>query len=332
MNGGMKPVKHITVPGRKKMFNKKEKILSMVLAAVFFGAGLSFADNVGTTGAQFLKIGVGARAVAMGGAFSAVADDVYSIYYNPAGLANQKKRQVASSYVRYFQGINIGFVGYSQKLLKDGVMGIGLNYVSVSDIERRTTDVDVSEGTFGANDSALYLSYANEKLLSSYLKGLNVGANLKIIRQTLDTQTSQSYALDLGALYNTPVKKLTAAFGVYNLGTHVKFISESDPLPLDLRLGLAYRMFNDSFLVAVDANDFVYDERLTEQVGLEYTYNKAISVRGGYIHGIDSEKLGGLTGFSAGVGFNIWGIQLDYAFVPYGELSDTHRISIATKF
>jgi hypothetical protein len=309
------------------MFTNNLKTLSTVLAALLTVTAAAYAGGVGTTGAQFLKIGQGARAVAMGGAFSAIADNADAIYWNPAGLAGQDKRQVTASYSQYIQGINYGFIGYTQELCK-GVMGLGLNYLSVTDIERRTLDTDTNDGTFGANDSALYLSYGTDVLSSK----LSLGANLKVIKQTLDTQSAQSYALDLAGLYKTPIEKLTASLGVYNIGTQVKFVDEGDPLPLDVRAGLAYRMFNNNVIVAADVNDYIVDERLYTQVGAEYNIGKIVSIRGGYTMGMDSDKLGGMAGLSTGFGVHVWDIQLDYAFVPMGELNDTNRITISTKF
>ena len=311
------------------MMNIKRKILLLVFAGLASATSL-YAAGVGTTAAQFLKIGVGARAVAMGGAFSAVADNIDAIYWNPAGLADQKDKQVKASYIQYFQGINIGFLGYSQPIGKLGALGVGLNYLTIGGIERRTTDVDTAEGTFGANDMALYLSYADTRFIK--LPGLRLGANLKVLRQTLDDKVAQSFALDVAGLYKTPLKNLTAALGIYNLGTSVKFINDADPLPLNIRLSGAYRLMNDALVVALDVDDYIYDERITESLGLEYSINKALSARAGYKLGMDSQSLGGLAGFSAGFGVNVWSIQLDYAFVPYGELSDTHRITLSTKF
>ncbi len=310
------------------MFTNNLKTLSTVLAAMLTVTAAGYAGGVGTTGAQFLKIGQGARAVAMGGAFSAIADNADAIYWNPAGLGGQKTRQATASYSQYVQGINYGFIGYSQELCK-GVMGIGLNYLSVTDIERRTLDTDLNDGTFGANDSALYLSYGREKL---FCDNLSLGANLKFIRQTLDDKSAQSYALDLAGLYKTPIDKLTASLGVYNIGTQVKFVDEGDPLPMDVRAGLAYRLFNNNLVVAADVNDYIVDTRLYTQVGAEYNMGKIVSIRGGYTLGMDSDKLGGMAGLSTGFGVHVWDIQLDYAFVPMGELNDTNRITISTKF
>jgi len=313
------------------MSNKKVTILAVAVGMAVLVTEICSA-GVGTTGAQFLKIGPGARAVSMGGAFSAVADDLNSIYWNPAGLAGQKSRQATASYIQYFQGTNIGFLGYSQKVRQHGAFGVGLDYLTIGEIERRSTDVDTSEGTFGASDMALYLSYANDTLMSQYIKGVKLGTNIKIIRQTIDTQTAQSFALDIGALYATPVKNLTAGLGIYNLGGQVKFIDEGDPLPLDVRVGGAYRCLNNKLLFAVDIDDYINDGRLTEAIGAEYTFKKMLSIRAGYKLGMDSNALGGLAGFAAGLGINVWNIQMDYAFVPYGELNDTHRISMSTKF
>ena len=314
------------------MLNTKMKTLIVMLAAAGLALGECSAAGVGTTGAQFLKIGPGARAVAMGGAFSAVADDLNAIYWNPAGLAEQHSKQASASYIQYFQGVNIGFLSYSQEAFNRGTLGVALNYLTVGDIERRTTDIDVKEGTFGASDMALYISYAESKVSEKLLKGLSVGANLKIIKQTIDTESAQSFALDAAALYKTPVKGLTAALGVYNAGTQVKFVDEGDPLPLDIRLGCAYRMFNNNLLVAADVDDYINDGRTYTEVGAEYALGKIFCLRGGYKFGMDTAALGGSAGLGVGMGINVWGIAFDYAFVPFGELTDTNRISISTKF
>lgn len=314
------------------MLNNKKKFVSTLIVIGLLFSEICFAGGVGTTGAQFLKIAPGARPSGMGGAFSAVADDLNAIYWNPAGLALQKDRQASASYIKYFQGVNIGFLGYSQEAFGYGTLGVGFNYLTVGDIERRATDVDTSVETFGANDMAVYLSYGSTSLLGRFVENLNFGMSLKYIKQTIDTENASSYAFDAGTLYKTPIKHLSASLGVYNVGSKVKFVEESDSLPMDVRLGAAYKFFQETFLVAADLDDYINDERIYSQLGMEYTFNKAVSIRAGYKFGMDSNKLGGAAGIGTGFGVNVWGVQLDYAYVPFGELTDTHRVSMSAKF
>ncbi|MFH1379609.1 MAG: PorV/PorQ family protein [bacterium] len=319
---------------------KSVKVTAAVLSLVGFVAGVSLAGGVGTTGAQFLKIGIGARPVGMGYAYSAVADDLNALYYNPAGLANQKDRQATASYLSYWQDVSIGFLAYSQQLFK-GTFGVGLSYLSIGGIEKRSLSFvndtnnaagdDLPEGKFGASDAALYLSYANKELLGQFVEGLDVGASIKALHQEIDDESANTPALDLAALYQTPITNLNASLGVFNIGPEVKFVDEGDPLPMMVRLGVSYRMFNNKLLLVADADEYFIDERFYGKAGAEYKLIEVLSLRAGYQMGMDSE-LGGMAGLGTGIGFNIWNIQTDYAFAPFGELGDTHRISISTKF
>jgi len=94
------------------MMNIKRKILLLVFAGLASATSL-YAAGVGTTAAQFLKIGVGARAVAMGGAFSAVADNIDAIYWNPAGLSRLEKREFTASHAEMFESTRLDFLAYA---------------------------------------------------------------------------------------------------------------------------------------------------------------------------------------------------------------------------
>ncbi len=314
------------------MLNEKVKIVLGIILLTGVVSGNGSAAGVGTTGAQFLKIGVGARPVSMGHAFSAVADDVNAIYWNPAGLAIQEDTQVSASYMHYFQDVKIGFLGYSTKCMK-GTLGVGVNYLAVSGFEKRRLtsdggvgDADDPEGEFGAMDTALYLSYARKEI-----KGIDMGLNLKTIYQRIDDESAISFALDIALLYRKMAENLNLSFGLYNLGTNIKFVDEGDPMPILVRAGASYRMLDDKLVLVTDIDGYIVDRRLYACLGAEYSLVKALSFRTGYKYGMDSE-LGGMAGLSAGAGFNIWNVQMDYAFVPFGELGNTHRISVGTKF
>lgn len=119
--------------------------------------------GVGTTGAQFLKIGPSARSLGMGGAASAIADTSDCIYYNPAGLVNTNRTEVSATYLQYFQDVTYGFVSGAKSLDENSAVGGAVTYLAVSDIEKRAGDTETADSTFGAMDQALTVSYARKK-------------------------------------------------------------------------------------------------------------------------------------------------------------------------
>ncbi|MDD5686643.1 MAG: PorV/PorQ family protein [Elusimicrobia bacterium] len=309
-----------------------KKILSLILlftsyfllsTSCFYGKGL------GTTGCQFLKIGMGARPLAMAGAFGSVADDVNSIYYSPASLTRINKQEVSATYLKYFEDVNAGFIGYTGLVAEKHYIGVGVTYLQVSDIEKR----DLTEtrlGDFSASDMAVFLNYARKDIANSILQDLAVGGGLKIISQKLSDEKAFTIALDLSAYYPAD-DKLSLTMNIQNISYGVKFIDEVDPLPLDIKVGAAYKLVKD-LTVACDLDEYVIDNKLYASIGAEYWIKDVLALRSGYRFGYDTATLGEIVGLGVGAGFRVWGFGLDYAFVPFGELGDTHRISFGAKF
>ena len=100
---------------------------------------ISYANGPGTTTASFLKIGVGARAAAMGEAFSAVASDGTSLYWNPAGLTQLKTKEISATYNSWFEEIKQGYLSLTF-LSSRGTMGLGINYVDMGKLEGRDVE------------------------------------------------------------------------------------------------------------------------------------------------------------------------------------------------
>lgn len=297
----------------------KGKILFSALLA--FSAA-AHASGVGTTGANFLKVGVGARGLAMGGAFSALADDANAVNWNPAGFSAVKERNITASYNSLFLDQSQGFLGYAHPL-KDGksVLAIGMNSIVVSDIEKRATDSDTADSAFDNTNRAYSVSYARADIAG----GLSFGASLKYITEKLDSFSESAGALDLGVTYKPEVENLVTGFSVQNIGARMG----PDPLPLTAKGGAAYKF--GGLTVALDGDWQIADKRFYLDLGGEYWLSPGIAARAGYQLGRGGDELGGLTGAAFGLGFKFRQFALDYAFVPFGDLGDTHRLTLGMK-
>lgn len=289
--------------------------------------------DVGTSGAVFLKLNAGARSVGMGEAFAGVADDVNAIYFNPAGTAFVPGPQFTAQYGRWFQNITYNAMGFVYPL-KGGKWAVGLGVVNlgVFDIDRRTGDTVVPDGSFDAADYA-YLVNASRAVSRS----VSVGVNAKLISQTIDDTSASAFAADAGVLWKTPVRGLTAGAAVQNAGTAVALGSASDPLPLNIKCGAGYGVSlprGARLVIAADVN-MPRDNDMMINGGAEYRRpvggNVTVALRGGY-KTVAQEQLGGLAGLCAGAGIAWKQFGFDCAWVPYGDLGDTFRYSLLVKF
>lgn len=322
------------------MTSSRLRSLVLVAALLALAGGTAFAfGSKGTSGAPFLKIGPGARPAAMGEAFSAVADDVHAIYYNPAGLSRIGTWEFSGMHTQYFQSIDYNFIAMAvpvEKLVKrstgtwsayKGSVGLAVYNLSISDIERRgNTDVDEPIGTFDADDTAIALSYGR-KLNAK----LSLGGAAKFIRQTLDGRHATAFAADLGALYSYH-ERLDLAGGVRNMGSSPKFVSQSDPLPLTGYLGAAYDL-DEKLTLSMDVG-MPRDRGPTVGMGLEYSRAVFEDARGAFRAGYLTRNTGGdgLGGVSAGVGLRMRRMGFDFAWVPFGDLGNTFRYSLLLRF
>ncbi|MFH2070377.1 MAG: PorV/PorQ family protein [Elusimicrobiota bacterium] len=305
--------------------------VAVLLAQVFIPC---LEAGSGTTGAQFLKIAPAARPLGMGGAYSAMAEDSNAVYYNPAGLSAVSKTEVGATYLKYFQDINYGFLSAVIPLKdSDITAGGGITYLIVPDIEKRsaTNDTLTPDGRFNATDTALTLSLSHRNPVPSVLESLALGANLKLINQTIDDKSAFAAALDIGGFYKID-ERFSVAVGVVNISNGVKFIEKTDPLPLALRAGTVYRPPVKDLTVALDIDQYFIDQKLYASVGAEYLVVKILCLRAGYKYGYDIASLGSTVGLAGGIGFKYYDLGIDYAFLPFGDLGDTHRVSFSLKF
>ena len=297
------------------------KIRISILSVLFF-ATLSFA--AGETGLAVLKVGVGARAVALGEAFTATADDASGLYWNPASSTWIEKRQAHFSHNSWIQGINhnVASLVFPTKI---GSFGIGLLLNNMEGFERRTIASAEPTGTFSAHDFSFALNYA--RMLTDEL---SLGINFKFFNEKIYIEDASGYMVDLGARYLTPVEGLYVAGAIQNLGFTTEMAQEKIRLPQTLRLGTAYTLpieaLGDKVLLAADYVQ-IFEESSHINIGTEVTPVDVLSIRAGYQSGFEEK------GISAGFGLHLSWLDIDYAYVPFGrDLGDSHRFSLTTIF
>ena len=192
---------------------------------------LSAFAGAGTTGASFLKIGIGARAVGMGEAFVAVSDDASAIYWNPGGLGGLIKKEFSAMHLEWIEGIKYEGLTYVHPVEKNGTWGIDFKYIHINDLKKTivnsssTTGYD-ELGTFSAYDMMITIGYGKR-----VLSDLNLGIGLKYIREMLDDKNANAIAGDIGLLYELKGGKIGLSF--QNFGTKIKSVDVSGELPFN---------------------------------------------------------------------------------------------------
>lgn len=314
---------------------KRKLVLAVCLIGLLTVMNISSYAAVGTTGAEFLNTSLGARPGGMGNAFSAIADDVNAVLWNPAGLTLLKEGKVSFTYtnlaavfdVEEASGMYDGFLGYAQPLGNGAAFALSLQYQEQGKIAYTTDSPDViAEYSLGAN-YAVILSYAR-RLSSS----LSYGVSFKFIRTRLWEIVGRAYAVDLGGLYQSSNEKLRLALCLQNTGTKLQMedLEQADPLPQNLKVGISYKPLNDSshsLIFALDLDKpIASDSSIFLSLGTEYWYQGFLALRVGYL-----SKEGNVKGFTQGISIRYRGYELDFANVPWGELGSVQRISLTMK-
>jgi hypothetical protein len=333
----------------------KKYILIGVLAFLLAMPGFVFGQaKVGTAGAQFLEIGISARAIGMGEAFLGVANDASALYYNPGGIAAIEQKELMYTHIEYPADIQYEFVGLVLPTPQFyGNLGFAGYWLHTNDMPVTTYEhPDGSGQTFTAGDYAFGATYS-----SSLTDHFSIGLTLKYIYSFLELETASGWALDIGTFYNTGYRGFSICMMIANFGPDMQFIDEeigeTYPLPIDFKFGTAINVVerSDQKLTWGIQASRPNDNLEKFNTGLEYWYNDMFALRLGkkfqYDY-INSGNLGGVSGFDdresfditagftfgAGVKFPVsnYDMQIDYAYQDMGYLDTIHRFSFDFKF
>lgn len=284
-----------------------------------------FADDLlktpGTAAVPLLKIGLSARAAGLSDSFSTIADDISTIYYNPAGLSQIKTTQIYFNHVLWFMDTSIDSVAVGNGT-KDGMAGFGFEYRKVN-IEDYATNLSGSEIKTGEkinyNISVISLGYSGNTITDPHKNtNFRLGIAAKYINQQI-YNTSQEYGIgfDLGLLYGPDASNGYYSVVFQNLGS--AFGQEILPTQLSLATGVKENTYNADLEIIQ-----VIDNKSKINLGLEFFMYKIFSLRFGISY---QERFSGSFGF----GIDAKYLTVDYGYVPHFDLGSTHRFSLLIK-
>jgi hypothetical protein len=315
------------------------KAAALVICACGFFTVPAAAGAPGTAAGQFLKFAPGPRATGMGEAYTAVADDAYSAWWNPAGLASVETPELGATYNASLESVSHQYVSFAYPMRYGSTFGINITRLSVAPFQGydakgwETRQVNSADTAIGAAYGRTLLKDEIERPV------LNVGGNLKAISSRLDSVTASAFAADLGAIYylrptnywmkKVPAQEFRFALDIKNIGTSLKYDKLAFPLPRSATLGSAWISHPwgaHTLTVALDQT-LSNDQKYTFDLGAEYFMFQLLSFRGGYKSGQDIGS-----GVRFGVGFRLSFIDLDYSMSPFGDLGAMHKVGLTMRF
>jgi len=318
-------------------------------------------NKAGTTAAQFLKIGVGAGSLGMAGASVGLVNDVSSMYWNPAGLAEVNSISVLASYTDWFVDLKHQYFGIVLPVSDDHKFGVSAAILTMGEMEITTEQQPKGTGDFfEASDVMVGLTYS-ARLVDFFSFGISV----KYITQNIYNETASALAVDIGTNLKTGYKGIKVGMALTNFGTAMTLAgrdlqktydpnpnnatnvgiasnlkTESWELPVNFRVGIGWDLMGTgdvmmydqthSIKIGIDGNH-PNDGPENASIGIEYKWQNLIALRSGYYFNDDVRKL------SLGFGLN-WEVPqsfvigVDYAYADLDRLGAVHSISLKVGF
>jgi hypothetical protein len=329
-----------------------KKIITIILTLISINL---FAQNpnLGTSGAQFLEIPVGARASSLGGAFVGISDDASSVFWNPAGLTRIKNNAAHFSYMNWFDMFDYNAVAASFNIDGVGTFAASLIVFSMDELEITTEEQPNGTGRFfDAQDMAIGITYS--RFLTDRFA---FGITTKYVRQRIWNETAEGIAFDVGTQYLLDFQNLTIAMSMRNFGADMRYEGEDllvtydkddripknrltqaslktddYPMPLSFQVGVAMDIYSNDFLGIRASIDAVHpnDNQERVNIGSEISLFDRVYLRGGYRYNYDDEDITFGAGANLPVGTNKVSFNYGYAF--YDILPSVHRISLDLEF
>lgn len=313
----------------------KIKQIIYLLLICFLPVSLKAEGSIGTSGADFLELGVGSRPLAMGEAFTAELNDINSLYYNPAGLATLKYPVLSIFHNELIFDSRFENVSMAQKVY-GGWLAVSNSFFWVPPFEK--VDINGNEkGEVKFYNGNFNIGYGYD------LELFYLGGSIKYIYQKIDTLFLSSYAMDMGILkdmylyspFDSPLRNFSVGISILNIGTNAK----DDPLPRMIRFGTSYKMtkwfglnidITENMINRSDLYDFTYgfEESFRVNTGVEFNYLEILYLRGGW-------RFNDAGTYTIGMGFNYAvkdvAFSLDASYSDNGIFGPVYSLSATFK-
>jgi len=317
---------------------KSKLLLATILIVLFTSFCLAKDEGQAGTESNF-HLGFGARAISMGRAFTAVADDPSAIFWNPAGLESVYQQSFTFFHAPLYEGATFSFISYAFPTLNIGTLGFAIGRIGVGGVPNRDEDQVLYDNNASRDDYQGFISYA-KKLPWNFTGGMTV----RIVRSGFSGTNNGIYqgdyidygvGFDMGFMY-TPEGFTSIFLQDWNFGLNIrnlfspqiKEVEEVDTFPLSIRLGILRKLYfsngGNNVNIMLDF-DYSQDRDLFFNMGLEYKFKELGMLRAG----ID----GSSPTFGAGAKYSF--MQIDYAFggSKYSKiLSPIHSFSLTFNF
>jgi len=313
-------MKKLSATRRSKEMPKSRFLLVVAVAVGVVGCALP-AFCAESHAGPFLRMGVGARALGMGGAFTAIADDATAAYWNPAGLTKIENIEATFMYAANMSvDRQLNYFAYAQWL---GVGGLGVSWLNAGMMDMPRRD---GSGNFinyeGYADNAIMLSYGME------VGTVMVGATAKVLHQNVMDQTTETgFGLDVGGLFNL-TDNVSAGLMIRDVGSNYN----GQTVPVDYRIGTAVKALDGGLTFGLDVVKVQDIDNFDIHLGAEYGMEVHPGYHAFFRSGVQSVED---KAFTAGLGIRVPYIQFDYSYVSERDedaLGDNHRVSITARF
>lgn len=303
---------------------------NLVLILIVITYNFSFAID---SPFNFLRYQSNARNAALGGSVIALENDAAAFLFNPSLISKVEDKQMQVTFLKHVLDINSGNVSYIHQN-EYGSFAAAVGFTSYGSFDYADKIGNRTGTTFTASDLTFGITYANKLDTNLYY-----GITAKYIYAGIEKLSTSALAFDVGLIYNLADGRTNFAVSVLHAGTQLTKISnQSEPLPLDIRIGFNHRLrglpllFNFSFHHLADETSSFFSRFKSFNIGGEFYISDNINFRIGYDNNVrnltDAEIDKGLTGFSSGVGINLNDFLIDYGFSRYGYSANLHRFSI----